>query len=303
MVNEGQYDPMEEAHGTTVMHSFNGSPTVYRWLLDQEVFLIDLEQKQHGEENVAAALSRSRESNASKHLEAVIAYGSGLNDLVASNPLGEGPSPVWDVILWLPYLADNVDLPNRVKVLWDAGADFHTLDHPYLNKTALEGLCWAIACTVLSAGRTEYNKYGVDRQWIPSPSLMSTEDVVEYDRLEDTSDIKYRPRTSRSLWRTWYPGESLSILEIVQRGLDAWMEVLLEAGLDIVAYGQREEELHPGGIICHPWGEWRLFFEYGDHVNGCRIHVTEIWVADPNKAKAVSAETSTMPCSWDSDDE
>lgn len=300
MINEGQYDPMEEANSTSVMHQFRGSSTVYRWLLSQDVFMIDLKQKQYGRENVAVALSGSFESNASKHLEAVIAYGSGLNDLVAPYSLGD---VVLELVLHLQNIAGNVDLPNRVKVLWDAGADFHTLDHPYLNKTALEGLCWANACTVLSAGRTEYNKYGVDRQWIPSPSLMSTEDVVEYDRLEDTSDIKYRPRTSRLLWRTCYHGKDLSILEVAQRYLDAWLEVLLEAGLDIVAYGRREEELHPRGIICHPWGEWRLFFEYGDHVNGCRIHVTEIWVADPNKAKAVSAETSTMPCSWDFRDE
>ncbi|KAF6231115.1 hypothetical protein HO173_010615 [Letharia columbiana] len=170
------------------------------------------------------------------------------------------------LFLCFPNLADNVDLPNRVKVLWDAGADFHILQ--YINETVetvettLEVLLGGYRLIVLNSDRTEYNKYGVDRQWIPSPSLMSRKDVIEYDRLEDTSDIKYRPRTSRSLWRTWYPGESLSILEIVQRYLDAWMEVLLEAGLDIVAYGRREEELHPGGKICHSWGEARLVFEY-----------------------------------------
>ena len=303
MINEGQYDPMEEAHGTTVMHSFSGSPTVYRWLLDQEVFLIDLEQREDGRWNVVAALSILDCSNASKYLEAVIAYGSGLNDLVASNSLGDGASLAWNVISCFPDLADNVDLPNRIKILWDAGADFHIVYH--INetvKTALEVLSWFAAYNVSQSDRTEYNKYGVDRQWIPSPSLMSTEDVVEYDRLEDTLDIKYRPRTSRLLWETWYPGESLSILEVVQRGLDAWMDVLLEAGLDIVAYGRREEQLRPGVILCRTF-EARVAFEYGDHVNGCRIHVTEIWVAGVNKVKAVSAGTSTMPCSWDSDDE
>ena len=305
MVNEGQYDPMEQANGNSVMHSFGGSPTVYRWLLDQEEFIIDFEQWRPFEgQTIAAALIGSQHLNSSSCLEAVIARGSDVTDPGGSGMLGE---------LWLPYravwslrhVADVVDFPKRVKVLWNAGADFHT-PRPYnFFGTTLDFLFFV---SFLTMGDVHIEDK-IEREFTPAPPLMSAEDVFEYDRLQDIPHIKDRPRTPKSLWHTWWhkwhPGVELSILEVIQRHLDAWMEVLLEAGLDIAEYGRREEQLHPEGLLYNEWGEARVYFEYGEDVGGCRIHVTEIWALDPynhHGKAATSAKTVKMPCSWDFDD-
>lgn len=301
MVNQGQYDPMEEASETSVMHSFQGSSTVYSWLLDQEEFLINFEQT-GDTDNIAAALICSSQSDASKCLEAVFTHMSNL-----SNPLG---ILTQEAAFDLKYVADNVDFPNRIGVLWDAGADFHTPSPYWGSETTLDSL-FSGAMAYSSRARNSHNKYGAERQSIPTPPLRSIEDVIEYDRLEDTVNIKSRSRTPRYLWQTWYPGEELSILEVLQRYLDAWMEVLLEAGLDIVDYGRREDRLRPEGLLLFGYGQARICFEYGDHVSGCRIHVTEIWRYDPERKvhdvdseeKAISAESPKMPGRWDFEDE
>lgn len=299
MINEGQYDPME-CESTSVMHSFNGSFTAYRWLLDQEEYLIDFEQiRVLGTANIAAALTCSRQLNASQCLEAVIARGSNLND-----PAGDW-ALVHRAICYLPYVADIADFPNRIKVLWNAGADFHDpfkLDNDF--GTTLDALFMAATATILYGVTKfgEYKRYGSEQISIPTPPLMFMEDVIEYDRLEDASDVKYRSRTSKSLWSTWYPGNMLSMLEVAQRYFDAWMEILLEAGLDIADYGRQEEQLHPEGLLHSDQGEARVHFEYGDHVSGCRIHVTEMWLYGLDETTATSAETSAMLCSWDFDD-
>ena len=293
---------MEQANETSVMHSFDGSPTVYRWFLDQEEFIIDFEQTRPNEvQTIAAALIGSRHFNSSSCLEAVIAHGSDVTDPGGSGWFGDD--------LWLPYravwslalVADIVDFPKRVKVLWNAGADFHT-PRPY-NRfgTTIDFLFQAS----FMIDRDVHIEDKVERVSIPAPPLMSAEDVFEYDRLQDTSHTKHRPRISKSQWHTWFPGLELSILEVAQRHLDAWMEVLLEAGLDVAEYGRREEQLHPEGLLHNIFGVVRLYFEYGEDVGGCRIHLTEIWAFDPHNehGKAVtSAETAKMPCSWDFDD-
>ena len=252
-------------------------------------------------QTIAAALIESPHLNSSSHLEAVIAHGSDVTDPRESGWLGDN--------LWLPYRAvwslrlraDVVDFPKRVKVLWDAGADFHTprLHNPF--GTTLDFLF----DTSFIFDRAVDVEHSVERESIPAPPLMSAEDVFEYDRLQDISDIKDRPRISKSQWHSWCPGHELSILEVTQRHLDAWMEVLLEAGIDIAEYGRREEQLHPEGLFYNSCGEVRVYFEYGEDDGGCRIHVTEIWAFDPlnvyGKA-ATSAEIAKMPCSWDFDD-
>lgn len=314
MINEGQYDPMEEADHSTVMHQFEGSSTVFRWLLDQEEFLIDLEQTAVTMETIAAALINSDQLNASKSLEAAIAHGSDLNDPAGRNFLGDGLTLAHRAAWSSTCLADNMDFPERIKVLWDAGADFHTPEPHNPFGTTLNYLfqCMTITIFLDHSERTKYYNYGVEQRSIPTPSRIYA-DVIDYDRLEDISAIKHHPRISRSQWHEWYPGCKLSILEVVQRALDAWMEILLEAGLDIADYGRREERLHPEGILSGPWGEARVHFEYGDHVSGCRIHVIEMWVFDPpvygntvygsdRETEATSVEASTMPCSWNVDD-
>lgn len=57
---------------------------------------------------------------------------------------------------------------------------------------------------------------------------------------------------------------------------------------------------HPEGLVDNHYGEARVYFEYGSHVDGCRIHVTEIKTHDP-AWKDDDAEPSTMPGSWDFD--
>lgn len=318
MITEGQYDPMEEADYTSVMHSFNGSPTVYRWLLDQEEFLIDFEQIAINVETIAAALVSSGQSNASEFLEAVIARGIDLHDPAGSAYLGHGYTLAHRAIRYLTDLADDLDFPKRIKVLWDAGADFHTPQIDNYFGTALDYLI-GFATRVVDYNDTDYKSSRVEP--ISTPSLASAEVVIVYDRLEDTSAIKSRSRVPKSLWRSWHPGNGLSILEIVQRHLDAWMEVLLEARLDLVDYGCREDRLHPEGLVnIDFYGnciEARVYFEYGDHVSGCRIHVTEIWtyeidtfdsstydsdMTDSNEEEVTSAEISSMPCSWNFND-
>ena len=306
MVKEGQYDPMEQANGTSVMHSFGGSPTVYRWLLDQEEFMIDFEQPSKTEaQTIAAALIVSPHLNSSSCLEAVIAHGSDVTDPGGSGWLGDDVWLPYRAVWSLPLMADVVDFPKRVKVLWDAGADFHT---PKLHNRLGTTLDFLFRMKFLEVG-ADHIEHQVERGSIPAPPLMSAEDVAAYDRLQDISHIKDRPRTPKSLWDEWWykqhPTVELSILEVTQRYLDAWMEVLLEAGLDIAEYGRREEQLHPEGLLHNICEEARVYFEYGEHVGGCRIHVTEIWTFDPfnqyGKA-ATSAETSKMPGSWDFDD-
>ena len=309
MVKEGQYDPMEQASYTSVMHSFGGSLTAYRWLLDQEEFIIDFAQPRLWDlQTIAAALIGSQHLESSSLLEAVIARrsdvtGPGGFRFFIGDDFRLPHMAVWD--LARAGMADVVDFPKRVKVLWDAGADFHT---PRLHNrfgTTLDFLFEAS----LVVDRAIHIEHKVERELIPTPPLMSAEDVFEYDRLQDMAHIKDRPRTPKSLWHKWWtirhPGVQLSILEVAQRHLDAWMEVLLEAGLNIAEYGRREKQLHPEGLLQNIYGEARVYFEYGEHVGGCRIHVTEIWAFDPfnhyGKA-ATSAETAKMPCSWNFDD-
>lgn len=285
MINEGQYDPMEEADGRSLMHAFDGSPTVYQWLLHQEEFFIDLEQRS-GERTMSVAQLMSPRSNGSKCLEALIAYGSDLNHITHKNFT---LLSMHYAVLSFPIMNNIIDFPKRIKVLWDAGADIHTPELHNNPGTPLNLLFDVIQFTSLSKRTEKFTR-----------SL--------YDRLDDSSITKHRPRTSRSLWRTWYPGNELSILEVAQRYLDAWMELLLEAGLDVVAYGRREDQMHPERLVYSPYEERpieaRVYFEYGDHVSGCRIHVTEIWLAeDPAEKKTTTAEDSTMPGSWDFDDE
>ena len=305
LVHEGQYDPMEAADGNghSVMHSFEGSPTVYRWLLQQEEFLIDFEQECFNAWNIPVALIYSHNSNSSSCLEALVADGSldSFDDRYSLSP--------WTVVC-LFDMADVVDYPKRVKVLWDAGVDFHASQVNNEYGTTLNVLFWDVGYQ-----RSLYDdstgikpqKCEMERESIPAPPLEPEGDIIEYDRLEDKSTIKDRPRTSKSLWHTWFPGQDLSILEVAQRYLDAWMEILLEAGIDIEKYGRREDELHPKGFFIGDLSDRnhtqaRVIFEYGDHVDGCRIHVTEIWLCDRDGERATSVETSTMPGSWDFDD-
>lgn len=304
MVNEGQYDPMEEDRQMSVMHSFDGSPAVYRWLLEQEEFLIDLEPRASDTYSITTALIMSTSSNSSSYLQAAIAHQSNFR-----YP-GRLDSPDYDywlaqfAVYSLTHRAGDVDFPKRVKVLWDAGADFHTPGIHDSFGTTLD-LLFSIFGWRRSDGNyaeMNYQRCEVEQTSIPSPPLWSTTDVIEYDRLEDISAIEYRPRTSKSLWRTWYPGKDLSLLEVAQRWLDAWMEILLEAGLDIAEYGRREDELHPEGLLFGANGDARVYFEYGEHVSGCRIHVTEVWLCDDTVKKGSNAKASTMPGSWEYDD-
>ena len=303
MVHEGQYDPMERAHGTSVMHSFEGQPTVYRWLLDQGEFVIDFEQTAvFRAETIAAALISTRKMNSSGCLEVVLAQGSNLDDPAGSGMWGEGLTLAHRAVCYLTDLADNVDFPKRIKVLWEAGADFHTSKLHNCFGTTLDFLFRVVSLGDGHEAQTGDRRYGVEWESMPAPPLKTDEDIVEYDRLEGTSPIKYRPRTAKSLWRTWSRGNDLSALELTQRYLDAWTEVLLEAGLDISEYGRREDRLHPEGLFDNDFGQARFKFEYGDHVDGCRIHVTEIWRYGRFSSNATSAETAKMPCSWDFDE-
>lgn len=304
MINEGQYDPMEEANRTTVMHSFHGSPTCYRWLLEQEEFLIDFEQRAFNIVTIDAALMFSQNSNSSSCLEAAIAHQSNsrypgrLDSSVDHHPL------LYWAIMSLHYTAADVHYPKCVKVLWNAGVDFHPLRLHDSFRTTLEFLFFVVDFYRSDGDYTEinYQRCEIEQTSVPSPPLRSTTDAIEYDRLEDTSAIEHRPRTSRLLWHTWYAGNDLSILEVAQRWLDAWIEILLEAGLDIAEYGRREDELHPEGLLVGRYGEARVYFEYGEHVRGCRIHVTEIWLCNRTRKRPTSAKASKMPGSWDFDD-
>lgn len=304
MVNGGQYDPMEEVCHMSVMHWFNGSPAVYRWLLDQEEFLIDLEPRAFDTFSITTALILSTSSNSSSFLEAAIAHQSNFRYPGRLDSPDYGYWLAQLAISSLTHMAGDVDFPKRVKVLWDAGADFHTPGIHDSFGTKLDFLFCIVGRRryVGNYAEINYQRCEIEQTSIPSPPLSSTTDVIEYDRLEDISAIEYRPRTSKSLWRTWYPGKDLSLLEVAQRRLDAWMEVLLEAGLDIAKYGRREDELHPIGLFRFQHVGARVYFEYGEHVRGCRIHVTEIWLCDDTVKKGSNAKASTMPGSWECDD-
>ncbi len=299
MVKDGQYDPMALEDSTSVLHWFHGSPTVYQWLLDQEEFLIDLNQCTSTSKSVADALIFDRGSNISQCLELVISRKRGRKTPAESFDFSEEQRLAYKALRHFSYLADELDFPNRIRVLWSAGADLYAPESPDGSGTMLDQI-------VLSA--------------VFQSVKGREEDAIGYDRLEVISTTEFRPRMSKSLWNAWYPGNELSVLEVVQRHLDAWMEVLLEAGIDIAEYGRREDQLHPEGVLSDFWGEAYLVFEYGDHVNGCRIHMTEIRTKDQFRTmiydsddesdtseeddqSTTNGETSTMPCSWDFDEE
>lgn len=327
MINEGEYDPMEDGKYGSIMHNFVGSATVYQWLLDQEKFFIDFYQRHAIRGTVASSLLISSGTDASKCLEAVLRRGSDVNDYggwKSDNPVSLAHVAV------CPFsdFADNVDFPKRIKVLLDAGLDFVPRKTDSALGTALE---WLLPISLLKKSegnpdwKIENNKYREEPKYIPKPATRSTRRVVYYDTLDPNLNLKYRPRISKALWQTWNTEgtptwdvvSGLSLVELAQRYFDAWMEVLLEAGLDIAGYGRREDLLHPEGVFHQSFfGEARVVFEYGSHVNGCRIHVTEIWLYDPDddeetdeeegsgdEEETTPAETSKMPCSWDSDDE
>ena len=306
MVREGQYDPMEDGKPGSVMHNFGVSSIVYQWLLDQEEFFIDFQQEDQNAETISMGLLYSNKLGFSNCLKAVLTRENDGNV--------EGATMLAHHAAWsIPSHADNREYPKRIKVLWDAGVDFHALK---LGSTPLAVVLVSALFRILGA-KKKYNICGVVRKPVPKPSTRSTRRVIDYDILDPTLNIKCRPRISKALRRTWSDRSlptrdaisGLSLLEVTQRYLDAWMEVLLEAGLDIADYGRREERLHPGGISVgsNAWAEARVIFEYGSHVNGCRIHVIEIWVFEPEdddrKEEAESAEPLAMPCSWDSDNE
>lgn len=303
MVNEGQYDPMEEVSHISVMHLFKGSPTGYRWLLEQEEFLIDFGQQAFEWWSITLALIISTNSNSSSCLEAAIAHQANFRYPGRLDSVDYRYSSRHWMVSTLAQMAAVLDFPKRVKVLWDAGVDFHTPRVHHAFGTTLDFL-FAVVDFERWKGHDagiRYQRCEMERTSIPSPALWSTTDVIEYDRLKDTSAVEFRPRTSKSLWHTWFPGNDLSLLEVAQRWLDAWMEILLEAGLDVVEYGRREDELHPEGLVVDGCGEARVYFEYGEHVSGCRIHVTEIWLCDSTRKRSTSAKASTMPGSWDID--
>ena len=320
MIHEGEYDPMEEANGTSLMHEFEGSSAVYRWLLDQEEFYIDFYQRHAITGNIASSLIHSEKMDSSKCLEAVIRRGSDVND--SCGWIFEDSTSLAHVAACsIGYLVDNLDFPKRIKALRDAGLDFHARKINSAFGTPFDALLATALFQVFNARsdfEIDYNKHRERFKSVPKPPTGSTRRVVDYVLLDPTLEIRYRPRVPRALWWTWngtegYPTwgaiRRFSLLEMMQRYCDAWLEVLLEAGLDIADYGRREERLHPGGVflVCVGWGEARVVFEYGSHVNGCRIHVIEIWVFDPydndREEKTGSAEVPAMPCSWDSDDE
>ena len=282
MIHEGQYDPMEDSIHGSVMHNFGGSSTVYKWLLDQEEFYIDFGQTSQSGATIASGLIYSTEMNFYTCLEAVIARGS---DVV----LGGDSWLAHHAAAYTPSCADNTDYPKRIKVLWDAGVDFHAFSRKYMGTPFGCVLDFALLRTFVA--KTKYNICSVVRKPVPKPPTGSTRNTVDYDILDPTLNIRCRPRVSKAVWQTWTTNgkpslealSELSILEIAQRHLDAWMEVLLEAGLDIASYGRREEVLHPGGVFVgrKGWAEVRVVFEYGSHVNGCRIHATEAWLFRP----------------------
>ena len=304
MVHEGQYDPMEQSNNlfrTTVMHKFGGSASVFEWLLDQEEFMIDFEQRTTlGRETIAASLINSQHLNSSSCLEAVIARGSDLTDPGDIVLLEDDWWLLYKSIFSLArgYMADVIDFPKRVRVLWDAGADFHAPKVHHRFGTTLDFLFHA---RLLGYG-VEDRKHTVEQNPIPALPLMSARGVIEYDRLENISQIKDRPRKPKSLCHEWFPGNELPMLEVAQRYLDAWTEILLEAGLDIAEYGRREDQMHPEGLFDNECGQARCKFEYGDHVKGCRIHVVEIWRFGSDWDAATSAASAKMPGSWDFDD-
>ena len=296
MVEEGQYDPMEAAdYGSTVLHWFEGSPTVFQWLLDQEAFLIDLHQSTSDGDSVAHCLLYQSGSDISHYLEAVIQHKRRLKNPTEFSDFSQ-EQRLGYASCCLPYMADELDFPNRIRVLWGAGADLRVPESLEDSGTMLDELLFWIVYRLIT-----------DRG----------EDAVGYHRVEDISTVHFRSRTSKSMWKAWYPGHELSVLEVVQRYLDAWMEVLVETGINVAEYGRREDQLHPEGVLPWKWeevyGEARVVFEYGDHLDGCRIHVTEIWkehdlddesaTLGEDDESSTYGDTSAMPCSWNSDDE
>ncbi|KAM0798555.1 hypothetical protein BDR22DRAFT_891172 [Usnea florida] len=306
MIHEGQYDPMEDSIYGGVMHNFEGPSIVYEWLLDQEKFFIDFDQKSPIGLTIASSLIHASGLDTSTCLKALIARGSHV-------VLDGDYSLVHDGAWSLALCADDLDFPKRIKVLWDAGVDFHA-PVTGTGQTPFEWVMNSAQLRIFDA-KTKYNIYSVERKSIPKPPRGWPRRVIDYDILDPSLSLWCRPRLSKALWPTWMTEEELtldavsgySLLEIWQRFLDAWVEVLFEAGLDIADYGRREEQLYPEGVVVFIGGEARVVFEYGSHVNGCRIHVVEVWVFDRDhrvrQQEATIAEAPAMPCSWDSDDE
>ena len=99
--------------------------------------------------------------------------------------------------------------------------------------------------------------------------------------------------------------DDLAVLRVMQRCLDAGMQLLREAGFDLEAYGKEQELQHPDGLFFnHSRGRARTNLEYGEHVNGCKIHLVEIGDDDQQLAPDFTLTSpKVMPGSWISGDE
>ena len=310
IVRDGQYDPMEESSGYTQMHLFCGIPTVFKWLLHQEEFFIDFEYLAEGYTIASSHVVNSRLYSL-EYLEALAAAKRGSKDPFELHIFREitGDTLIDIFVRSLQKVTDEPDLSKRIKVLWDAGIDFHASAENRL--LPLEALLTIVLYQRSIIKPSEQSGRDTEHKSIQRPLSGVKLNVEEYEGLEDNSAVKDRSRTPRSLWRTWYPGHDLSILEVVQRHFDAWTEVLFEAGLDITEYGRRKKEIYPGGLLQCGWGEARILFEFGEHVDGCRIQITETWLYGldnreydfNNKKEPTSTGNSKMPGGWCSDED
>ena len=301
LIHDGRYDPMELGHNLTVIDSYPGSLAAYEWLLDQDDFCIYHESSVIlGQLTMLSRKAMSEHSHESERTAAVLKRVIALQDL-CSEHWPSLISRVYSFILLPTFNELGIpELTNCVRALWEASANL--LDPQDQGSTIDEILLSLINWSMFMWKHHWRERFNFH------PSKLSEEFVVERRKNQSPneiiSDLKNYPRFPRLLWKTWYPSNDLSALEVMQRCVDAQLEVLWEAGIDLETYGKNQALQHPRGFNFYKYDYWAnatFVFEFGEHVHGCRIHIVEIGLRMADY-ESVYGFAGKMPGSWNSED-
>ena len=296
LVHDGQYDLLDLdslGSGAMEVHSYCGSLAGYEWLLGQDESYVGIKGF-HILSHLIFFDSTVFALNKSERMAAV------LKRLVASQKFcGQHRSAEIDLLFMISLrpITDNLaspDLTDCVRVLWEASAKLlNPQDHGSTVGRILSLLVYMAKIHWNTEWRGPYD-FLLFKLW-----GLIMERRGQYTESEIIGTLKKYPRLPRRLWATWYPSDDLPTLEVMQRCLDAQLEVLGEAGL-LEAYGKEKELQYPGGHTFNSYGgRIEIMFEYGKHVHGCRIHLLGVCNADQQPTtNSTSTSSEMMPGSW-----
>ncbi|KAI9835263.1 MAG: hypothetical protein M1819_002407 [Sarea resinae] len=268
LVEDGQYDPAAREGNQTALDTYKGPAEGLKYLLNQNEFVLDFEDESY----LFHYLLQNPNTTRSRYLPELVAT-------VLEHQKRHPETLQFEVLPRIVYNAplqfEFLEFPKQIALLVSAGADVHLIGRSS-SKTLLDKLLEASALELRDRFST-----------VPRYMEKNRGDPLS---LESDSSTPFRKVPRREL-RSWYPADIpyLPGMELIQRLLDAWVEIIHEAGIDMEAYGRREESLHPDHIFSASLEDTdsrmpktrRLFqarfvFDYGEKVDGLRIRVVEL---------------------------